>query len=132
MCRAPIFSTEVCKRGLFYLWSSMFTFFTLQVHEYYVGHTESIDNRLYEHRNSKGGKSSKTCAPWQLMHNETYTTRSDAMKRGREVKGKKSRGWIESWINSHSQSRRPIVRVKINPTRTRSRNKKSRKVISNR
>gem|GEM_PF-184130 len=82
--------------------------------KYYIGHTESIDNRLYEHTKSKGGKFSKTCAPWQLMYKEPYFTRSEAMKREKEIKAKKSRKYIE-FFDQLKGPERPVIRREGHP-----------------
>ena len=38
--------------------------------------------------------------PWKLVYKEEYRTRTEALKREREVKKKKSRKYIEFLINS--------------------------------
>ena len=63
--------------------------------KYYIGQTQDLDQRLYEHNMNKGGKFSKSCAPWRLIYSQTYQTRTEAVKREREIKSKKSRKYIE-------------------------------------
>lgn len=64
---------------------------------YYAGHTDSIPKRLEEHNIGKGGKFASNCRPWNLVYSEQFSYRSDAMKREREIKSKKSRKYIE-WL----------------------------------
>ena len=54
---------------------------------YYVGSTEDVERRLHEHNI---GKSTSTRAgiPWELIHIESFATRSDAMLRERKIKAR--------------------------------------------
>ncbi|HEY0741152.1 MAG TPA: GIY-YIG nuclease family protein [Chryseosolibacter sp.] len=70
--------------------------------KYYVGHTDSISKRLEEHNIGKGGQFSSNCRPWNLVYSEQFSSRSDAMKREREIKSKKSRKYIE-WLIQRSR-----------------------------
>jgi len=67
--------------------------------KYYVGQTDFLEKRIYEHNNSKGGKFSSTCAPWRLVYHEKYSSRNEAVTREREIKGRKSRRYIESLLS---------------------------------
>jgi len=68
--------------------------------KYYVGHTNDLERRLYEHNHSKGGKFSKVFSLWTLVHYERYGSREEAVKREKEIKGRKSRKYIESLIKA--------------------------------
>jgi putative endonuclease len=61
--------------------------------KFYIGHTENVQNRLLQHntRNNLGTND------WTVVYTETYDSRSDAMKREKEIKNKKSRKYIE-WL----------------------------------
>jgi len=65
--------------------------------QYYVGHTEDLQNRLFRHNNS-GSKSTKKASDWVLKYQETYPTRTAAMGRETEIKRKKNRKYIEILI----------------------------------
>ena len=85
------------------LYAGFFMYYTYILYSeafdrYYVGHCEDIGPRLLRH-NLKKVPSTKPYAPWKLMYTETYATRSDASKREREIKGKKSRIYIEKLIS---------------------------------
>ena len=64
---------------------------------YYVGQTDNLEQRLKRH-NSNLVRATKGFAPWELVHFEEYETRSEAMKREKEIKNKKSRKYIEKLI----------------------------------
>ncbi len=65
--------------------------------QYYIGHTENLDDRLYRHRNS-GSLSTKKAKDWELKYIEQFETRSEATSREKAIKAKKSRKYIEELI----------------------------------
>ncbi|NLK16481.1 MAG: GIY-YIG nuclease family protein [Bacteroidales bacterium] len=67
--------------------------------KYYIGSCEDINSRLKKH-NYGATPSTKPGIPWKLVYKEEYRTRTEALKREREVKKKKSRKYIEFLINS--------------------------------
>ena len=66
---------------------------------YYVGSTANIEDRLFRHKNS-GSKSTKSASDWELVYSEEFDTRSEAVMREREIKGKKSRKYLEALIKN--------------------------------
>ncbi len=66
-----------------------------QNHQYYVGQTDDLIDRLSKH-NKGEVNSTKPFIPWELIHKEEYKTRSEAVRREREIKARKSRKYIES------------------------------------
>jgi len=66
---------------------------------YYVGQTENLERRL-EFHNSGGVFSTKPYGPWELKYTENFATRSEAMRREREIKNQKKRSYIENLIVS--------------------------------
>ncbi len=76
----------------------VYILFSYSRNSYYTGHTKDIHNRLDYHNNGYS-KSTKTGIPWKLVHNEEFTTRSNAMKREMEIKSKKSKEYIVRLIN---------------------------------
>ena len=77
----------------------IYIIYSIKIDQYYIGQTENLENRLYRHNNS-GSKSTKKAKDWTLKYTEVFTTRSLAVKRETEIKGKKSRSYIESLIKS--------------------------------
>lgn len=54
----------------------------------YTGYTNNIANRVWQHNFSKyGAKSLKGKLPVELVHSETYNTKTEALKREIEIKG---------------------------------------------
>ena len=66
-----------------------------------TGSCSDIDERIKRH-NEGATPSTKTGRPWKLVYSESYETNSDALKREREIKSKKSRKYIEYLISSKS------------------------------
>ena len=65
--------------------------------KYYVGYTHDLKLRLERH-NSGWSKSTISGIPWELVYNEKFETKSEAIKRENEIKRKKSRKYIEGLI----------------------------------
>ncbi len=64
---------------------------------FYIGQTNDLDIRLSKH-NDGFSKYSSSKIPWRLVYFEMFETRSEAIKREKEIKSKKSRKYIESLI----------------------------------
>ena len=69
--------------------------------KYYTGSCHDIEKRIERH-NAGATPSTKSGRPWKLVYSESYENNSDALKREREIKSKKSRKYIEFLINSTS------------------------------
>jgi len=68
--------------------------------KYYVGYTTDLEKRLSDHNAGISDFTSQQ-VDWQLKYSEKFPTRSDAIKREREIKKKKSRKFIE-WLISNA------------------------------
>lgn len=69
---------------------------------YYTGSTSDLEERLLQH-NAGQTKSTKHGAPnWKIVYQETFQTRSEAIKREYQIKRKKSRKYIELLIQQGS------------------------------
>jgi len=75
----------------------VYIIYSEKINKYYVGVTDDLDWRLERH-NMGWGKYTKRGIPWRLVYYETYETKSDALKREKEIKQKKSRTYIENLI----------------------------------
>ena len=67
--------------------------------QYYIGHTEDLDDRIFRHNNS-GSKATKKANDWKVVYKKEYSSRSEAMQTELAIKKKKSRKYIEKLINS--------------------------------
>lgn len=80
---------------MFYL----YILFSEKLNKYYVGYTANIQDRLYKHNNKHHGFSNSV-NDWILKYSEEYQSKSEAMKREKEIKKWKSRVKIEKLIHS--------------------------------
>ncbi len=66
---------------------SDYTVYILQNPEgkFYIGQTQDLDKRLKRH-NENRSQYTKKKGPWKLVHQETFSDRSKAMKRERQLK----------------------------------------------
>jgi len=58
-----------------------------RLQRYYAGSAENVEKRLQEHN---AGKSTSTRAgiPWELIHTQYFTTRSEAVQHERKIKAR--------------------------------------------
>ena len=77
---------------------TVYILYSEKIDRYYVGYTSDMGRRLGEH-NRKKGKYTDAGIPWVQVHGEGYATREEAMRREREIKGKKSRRYIEDLVH---------------------------------
>ena len=66
---------------MFYIWILR----SKVTQRYYVGSTDDVEKRLKEHNAGKS-KSTPTGIPWELIHSESFITRSEAMLHERKIK----------------------------------------------
>ncbi len=67
--------------------------------QYYIGHTENLQDRIFRHNNSRS-KSTKKANDWDMKYTEAFESRSAAMHIELETKKKKSRKYIDQLISS--------------------------------
>jgi putative endonuclease len=61
---------------------------------YYIGSTEDRANRLIEH-NSGETKSIRSGIPWKLVHIEEFKTRSEAVKKEKQIKARGAKRYLD-------------------------------------
>ena len=66
---------------------------------YYVGQTKDLAGRVAYH-NANYSKSLKNRGPWALVYSEEYATRSEAMRRERQIKSWKDRQLIAQLVRA--------------------------------
>jgi putative endonuclease len=53
---------------------------------YYTGYSKNLETRVEQHKQGKGALYTRMRKPEKLVHVEEFDTRSEAMKREREIK----------------------------------------------
>ena len=74
--------------------------FSPRLDNYYVGHSQNIEERINNYHNVGKAKYTKRGIPWRLVYSKAFDTRADAMKHEREIKLRKSRRFIEKLVQS--------------------------------
>ncbi len=69
---------------------------------YYVGQTDDVDARTGMHDRGEV-KSTRPYRPWKLVYSEVFQTRSEAVRRERQIKRRKKRSYIEALIRGVAQ-----------------------------
>ena len=80
----------------------MFYTYIIQIQNngrFYIGSCQDIEIRIGRH-NAGATPSTKSNRPWKLVYLEKFQSNSDALKREREIKSKKSRKYIEFLITN--------------------------------
>ncbi len=79
---------------------TLYILYSNKADKYYVGYTgDDIEERIRKHNtNHKGFTGGK--GDWELKYQEIYTTKEEAMKRERTIKGWKSRVRIAQLVQS--------------------------------
>ncbi len=65
----------------------------------YIGYTNNLERRLHFHNQGIQGWTAKYI-PWDLVYHEEFETKSEAMKRERELKSYQGRKFIREEIFS--------------------------------
>ncbi len=76
----------------------MYIIYSEKIDRYYTGVTEDLPWRLERH-NDGWGRHTKRGIPWKVVYEEKFVTKSDALKREREIKSRKRRSYIEYLLN---------------------------------
>jgi putative endonuclease len=71
---------------------------------FYVGQCDDLDWRVSKH-NEGMSKYTASKRPWRLVYFEMYATRSEALKRERQIKKMKSKIYLENLISNWSVAR---------------------------
>ncbi len=74
-----------------------YVLFSSKFDRIYVGQTKDLKIRLAKHNSGKV-KSTKPYIPWEIIFDEPFQTRSEAMKRERELKSHQGRNFIRKSI----------------------------------
>ncbi len=61
---------------------------------YYIGFTANLKRRLFEHQNSKGGRTTGLKKNWKLIYFEGYPDKQDAIGREKFLKSGSGRKYL--------------------------------------
>ncbi|MBU2447512.1 MAG: GIY-YIG nuclease family protein [Bacteroidetes bacterium] len=77
----------------------VYIIYSKSLNRHYIGYTEDLEWRLERH-NSAWGRYTCKGIPWELVYYEKFAAKTEAIKREREIKKKKSKKYIEKLIHA--------------------------------
>ena len=83
---------------------SVYIIRSLKDGSYYIRYSANPNLRLHRH-NDGWTKSTKSKIPWRLVHIEKYDSKTDALKRERQLKSWKSHKELDKLIDCHAGGR---------------------------
>mgnify|MGYP001113365913 CR=1 FL=1 len=76
----------------------VYILYSKSLDKYYIGHTSNMEERLKKHNNRHKGFTGRN-DDWKVVYTDHYGSKSEAMKREREIKSWKSRVKIKKLIS---------------------------------
>ena len=77
----------------------VYALYNIKNDKIYIGQTGNIDKRLAEHNNKLGNHfTAKLDGEWILIYKEILNSRTEAIKRERQLKSYKGREFIKHYI----------------------------------
>jgi putative endonuclease len=77
----------------------VYALYNRSVQKIYIGQTENIERRLVEHNAKRGNHfTAKVQGEWELVYQESVPTRSDALRREKQLKSFRGREFIKTHI----------------------------------
>ena len=75
----------------------VYILYSQSIDKYYIGYTSNLENRVIQHNsgNHKSKFTRKLAHDWLLVYKEEFITKTEAIKREKEIKSRKSRRYIE-------------------------------------
>ena len=70
---------------------------------YYIGSAQDVLARIARHNEGRS-RATKGKGPWHLIYTESFETRAEAVRREQEIKGRKSRDYIEKLVRASRHS----------------------------
>lgn len=70
----------------------------------YIGFTDNIQRRVFEHQNGKGGRTTKLKKDWKLIYFEGYLLKEDALDREKFLKGGSGRKYLKKQLANYFNS----------------------------
>jgi len=65
----------------------VYIIYSQSLQRFYVGSAESVEKRIQQHNSGKS-KSTRAGVPWELIHTESFATRSEAMQHEKKIKAR--------------------------------------------
>ncbi len=73
----------------------VYVLYSAEIDRLYIGQTQDLKKRLREHREGASFYT-KRASDWRLIHSEEFQTRSEAMRREKQLKTYKGREYLRN------------------------------------
>jgi putative endonuclease len=80
-----------------------YVLYSSRFNKIYVGFSSDLQNRLLAHNDLQNTGWTSQYQPWIIFYSEEYTTKSEAMKREKQLKTSRGRAFIWEMVNSKIQ-----------------------------
>jgi len=70
----------------------------------YIGYTADLKQRLKDHLDKKGGRTTRNKGSWRLIYYESYFDQKDALGREKFLKGGSARKYINKQLVNYLQN----------------------------
>lgn len=90
---------QLADGRLYNLSMYVYALFNLKVNKIYIGQTADIEKRLISHNRKIGNHyTAKFHGEWKLIYKESVATRSEALKREKQLKSFRGREFLKQFI----------------------------------
>lgn len=73
---------------------SVYALYSKTFNKIYIGQTEDLNRRLFEHNNGLLSGYTKKFKPWEVIYTEECSSRREALLREKQLKSQKGREFI--------------------------------------
>lgn len=77
----------------------VYIIFSSTKNKFYIGYTSDLEERIIRHNQKSKGFTSNT-NDWKIVYTESFTTKSEAISREKQIKSWKSRNKIQELISN--------------------------------
>lgn len=74
----------------------VYVLYSSKYQKIYIGYSSDPEKRLLSHNDERNTGWSKRYQPWGIIHLEEFNTKSDALKREKQLKSSRGRAFIRS------------------------------------
>ena len=72
----------------------VYVLYSSKFNKIYIGQTDDLERRLFEHNNKLLSTYTKKYTPWKIIYIEEFSSRTEALKREKQLKSQKGREFI--------------------------------------
>ncbi len=86
---------------------TVYAIYNLVIDKIYIGQTSQLKRRLREHGKPSKHFTGKIQGEWVLIYQESVATRSEALKREKQLKSYRGRKFVKQFIINHTLGSSP-------------------------